>query len=98
MTQFKVGDRVAFYSGRNRIVTEVSEIDNGILLLKDHDRPDSKWIANPHQCRKLVKRERREWWVYVYDDGSIEECEQKSSSERKRLYSVKVREVRKVRE
>jgi hypothetical protein len=68
MKEFKVGDRVAAYTGKTnypdairRAVGEIAQIAaNGAILLK-HDTLDY-WYS-PKQCRRLIKRERRRVWV-----------------------------------
>lgn len=71
MTPFKPGDRV-------RVFTQ-SEIRDGVVIEEPGsvtewmtvktDTNGSIWRAHPRQCRRLVKRKRREIWVNEYTDG-----------------------------
>ena len=60
MSKFKVGDRVSCYSAIAGIekghVTSIED-GTGFLLI---DRPEEVLRAHPKQCRKLVKKKRRE--------------------------------------
>lgn len=68
MSKFQVGDLVAVYWSRSREVGTVEEIfGDGSLII----RLESGLIAgyHPKQCRRLVKRKRREVYVNVYPNS-----------------------------
>lgn len=74
---FQVGDRVRVYSGDHspdyRVRTGVvvqGPNDIGLLYLRFADKERSYFWAHPKQCRRLVKRERREWFVAM-DGGDV---------------------------
>lgn len=65
--EFKVGDKVIAY-GREWIscvgfkdirgrVTSVSETQIGV------ETPNALYMCHPKQCRRLVKKKRREFWI-----------------------------------
>lgn len=77
---FKVGERVAVYgksrcgkadsNGATYIVTELGEHKHAIPFLfarhwADHDRAFTGYEFHPKQCRRLVKKPRRELWVAI---------------------------------
>ncbi len=70
MTTFKPGDRIHVYGfdseDASKVLTRkvVSIGLNGLL------ETDAGEYVHPRQCRKLVKKPRREWWLSLYDDGS----------------------------
>ncbi len=77
MSKFKVGDRVAFYSGSVRRTGTINKIvrDDYIEVLTGEIGDDRLFghLVHPKQCRKLVKKARREFWVSLKDPGvSIE--------------------------
>lgn len=59
-TPFKVGDRVAVYSGRGRFVGTVETVMNTILEVRLDGRVGQ---FHSHQCRRLVKKPRRRVWI-----------------------------------
>ena len=64
--QLEVGDRVAVYSRYQRLIGVVKEVTvQGLICFAEDGfyslHEDSPF--HPKQCRKLVKRERREWWL-----------------------------------
>lgn len=63
---FKVGDRVRVYDWRNG--TSVGAVDHitrhGELCVSFSDQ-DIKIFAYPKQCRRLVKKKRREYWIDI---------------------------------
>lgn len=66
MRNFKVGDRVVFYSGiRNKGI--IIEIGNQIIVRQDRKDIQQETVGlfylHPKQCRKLKKREVRRAWV-----------------------------------
>lgn len=71
-SKFKVGDRVAVYDGQ-RLVGTVAEIYDGVTSTGDVrvTFKDKEMWYHHKQCRKLVKKEAREWKVYVFEDGTI---------------------------
>ncbi len=60
----KVGDRVKFYHSYspNPYVCKILELfDDGMLLIKDE--ACGLQTAHPKQCRRLVKKTPREFWI-----------------------------------
>ena len=57
--EFKVGDRVAAYIGRQRIVGTIETIYEGKHMVLN----GSADLLHPKQCRHLVKKERRRVWI-----------------------------------
>lgn len=68
MKEFKVGDRVALYLNDARVTGKITEIDGWkIRVLWKH--PSAGNVYGWHhvkQCRRLVKKKRREWFM-VFD-------------------------------
>jgi hypothetical protein len=58
--QFKVGDEVRVYTVDHTYISGFVEDVNhcGHVRVSGHDR-----YFHPKQCRRLVKKKRREWWV-----------------------------------
>jgi hypothetical protein len=74
MSKFKVGDRVRVFEGKRTYEGRIESVGSGstgqrIRVQFDRDR-DSDWFY-AQQCRKLVKRERREWWICPRDGGAV---------------------------
>lgn len=60
--KFWVRDKVAVYMGIDRFVGHVVRVQERILHVQPVDRPHEVQVA-PQQCRRLVKKKRREIWV-----------------------------------
>ncbi len=75
MSKLKVGDRVRVYSVHTVTFTgRVDSITNGILVGVIEDGFYSQHGDGPFhvkQCRKLMRKKRREWWVVVGQDSII---------------------------
>ncbi len=71
--KFNIGDRVAVYGGRERVVGIVSRFGTNEsygLIWVETDREGPDLIAHPNQLRKLKpKRKAREFWINV---GSVQ--------------------------
>jgi len=72
----KKGDRVAVYANGRRITGVVDRLGKGSFFGQVYVSADSgveygEW-AHPSQCRRLVKKKRREWWITVRKtDGKV---------------------------
>jgi hypothetical protein len=67
--EFKVGDRVRFYSAyKNRVgkITEIRPEEGQLIILCGRDT-----VVSPHfkACRKLEPAQRQEGWVWSGDVG-----------------------------
>lgn len=60
--KFWVRDKVAVYMGIDRFVGHVVRVQERILHVQPVDRPHEVQVA-PQQCRRLIKKKRREVWV-----------------------------------
>lgn len=60
--KFWVRDKVAVYMGIDRFVGHVVRVQERILHVQPVDRPHEVQVA-PQQCRRLIKKKRREIWV-----------------------------------
>lgn len=91
MSKFKVGDRVAVYHRANREVGTVKDILNtGTLTVLI----DDKWFyRHEKQCRKLVKKKRREFWLYRHSNIELFTATIYKPSD-KYFEVIKVREVK----
>ncbi len=58
MSKFKVGERVAVYQCEKRWLDKVARMNGELLFFECLGGP-----FHPKQCRKLVKKKRREFWV-----------------------------------
>ena len=58
--KFKACDRVAVYSGAGRWEGEITGIHDGLLRVLIGG---SEAFWHPKQCRRLIKKKRREVWV-----------------------------------
>jgi len=59
---FKVGERVAVYTSMGRFVRDISDVDienDGLVHFVSVGKIPTH--AHPKQCRRLVKKQRREW-------------------------------------
>lgn len=61
MKKFSVGDRVAVYNHRGRVLGRVDSITNGFLDVSAGS--GHAFSPHPKQCRLLKKKERRSIWV-----------------------------------
>lgn len=61
MKKFSVGDRVAVYNHRGRILGRIDSITNGFLDVSAGS--GHAFSPHPKQCRLLKKKERRRIWV-----------------------------------
>jgi len=65
-----IGDRIRVYGldlgdvirPADRSIVNITS--NGLYLT------DSEEVVNPKQCRKLIKKVRREFWINLYEDGT----------------------------
>lgn len=93
--KFNAGDRVRAYMGNTIKVGKI--IDIGPTLMQISYGINEGSIVHPKQCRRLVKKKRREWWININrstdDIYSTRELADNSSSER--IECVHVREVKK---
>lgn len=71
--KFEIGDRVRVYASASGgigifkgIVQEIDPIPNGKIRVSTPGR-QLFWFY-PQQCRKLVKKQRREFWIRLCDD------------------------------
>lgn len=63
-TPLKVGDRVAVYDGVLKYCRTIEAIaPSGAVRISG----STAWF-HPKQCRRLVKKKRREWWINIYPD------------------------------
>lgn len=71
MSNFKVGEMLAYYTGNMRFVLKLSRIDDdGILhFYAEHNPGYVNSMAHPKQCRRLVKKPRRRVWAQLNSDG-----------------------------
>lgn len=72
-SKFKVGDKVAVYYNGSRhvgIVAKIGDIYGDDIICVDFKESGLGWF-HPKQLRKLVKKEAREWDVYLFKNGSI---------------------------
>lgn len=71
-SKFKVGDRVRVYQGQGapetQLIGEVAGIANENSLCVAHGTQKA-YVSyyHPKQCRRLVKKKRREWWILEHD-------------------------------
>lgn len=71
VSKFKVGERVAVYTGGGRIHGVVQEIKGDRILVRSRDDTFEAFF-HPKQLRRLLpKKPRREFWVNVYADGTL---------------------------
>lgn len=64
---FKAGDRVAVYAGPMRIIGAIALIEpDGHIIL---DKYENVW--HPKQCRRLIKKQRREVWIRQSSEGGL---------------------------
>lgn len=65
---FEVGQRVAFYCGGRRdtgVIKKISELTGMVTVATDR----ADFFVHPKQCRRLVKKERRRFWIDI--EGAI---------------------------
>jgi len=67
--KFKVGDRVVFYESGYRLSGQVTRIDPLNKALQVATPSNSRYHLHEKQCRKLVKKERKEFFVIVDKAG-----------------------------
>lgn len=65
---FKVGDRIAVYlNSCPSIKTKIANLrGDGMIGIGELD-----YYVHPKQCRKLVKKERREVWIFQNVSGTL---------------------------
>ena len=87
MSKFKVGDKVAIYCGRNRTVGEIEAIESdGNIAIKD-----DSLIYHQKQCRKIVRKEPKYYWV---DDTALIDADEAGITEDYKKFYVKVKIVK----
>lgn len=62
MSKFKVGDRVVVYHNASRIVGWLTEITGADSAVFQSDEM-SRILVHPKQCRRLIKKKKKEIWV-----------------------------------
>jgi hypothetical protein len=68
--QLQVGDRVRVYGHSAMLDGQIATVTNAsspfvkgyIFVVKDDGEP-GEFELHPKQCRRLVKKKRREWWI-----------------------------------
>lgn len=60
--KFKVGDRIVFYWSE-RLIGVVKNVDDKGILTVQYSGSPCFYHVHPKQCRKLVKKKRREFWI-----------------------------------
>lgn len=73
MSKFNVGDKVKAYDRQGAFVGIVNKVLDGCVYLLVEDEhlvghQTMKYFYT-QQCRKLVKKERREYWIYMNLSG-----------------------------
>lgn len=66
MTQFKAGEKCAYYSGVGREIVKVEHLrsDGMIQVSRGDGNKLSSWSAHPKQCRRLrPKAKPLEFWI-----------------------------------
>jgi len=61
MNKFKIGDRAVCYDNYKKYIFDITGIDGYMLIGKIAD--GKRFQAHYKQCRRLVKKKRRELWV-----------------------------------
>lgn len=95
MKPFKKGDRVRVYCTRP-FIGEVSYVDEPLDLVEVKEKGAGHSYGPFHvkQCRKLVKKPLREFWVNIYGNGCIFVHASKEIADQFRAECIHVREVR----
>lgn len=62
MSKIKVGDRIRIFHDHIITTGEILHID-GCFISYKCDKNNGPFKAHIKQCRKLVKKQPREWWV-----------------------------------
>lgn len=95
MNKFKVGDRVAVYSLRDPAkgsVLSINDLGHLIVLIDGYEGTNT---FHPKQCRRLVKKKRREFWVGIFHhSGAICAFNQKPNNVFGYDEIIKMREVK----
>lgn len=70
---FKAGDRIRVY-GHNLIpsldgIVLRDVFHDGFLNVRPDEQKDVVISAHSKQCRRLVKKERKEWWIIRWPEG-----------------------------
>lgn len=60
MSKFKVGDRVAVYTGQSRGIGTIKCSSDELVVVRFWQ---TEGTYHKKQCRKLVKKKRREFWM-----------------------------------
>lgn len=80
-----VGDRVRIYGHRffcdGEVVTVMSGEGVGPEIQVADAAGSCKGWAHPKQCRRLVKKQRREWWIVESSSGCLWPYDSKSKAE-----------------
>lgn len=63
MSKFSVGQKVAFYYRDGRCVGRIVDVDESQHLLEINDGEGGGHWLHEKQCRRLVKKERKRWWI-----------------------------------
>lgn len=68
---YEFGDRVHVYDGSIRWHGTVSKVqENGLMIVDCRRWGGELMTVSLKQCRRLVKRKRREFWIVRYCTGS----------------------------
>lgn len=67
MNKFQKWDKVVIYQGTARYVAQVSHCDRDMVYFNNMTHP-----FHYKQCRKLVKKKRREFWIDLRDPAKNE--------------------------
>lgn len=104
---FEVGDRIRVYSHYGPYTATVTKIGvsrdilkgyvDGLVEVRSED--GNTWLQHPKQCRRLVKKKRREFWFNFYGSGGYSHAYFSREAADiaaipNRLECIKVREVR----
>lgn len=64
--KFWVRDKVAVYMGVERIVGHIVRVQERVIHVQPVDKANELQVS-PKQCRRLIKKKRREIWVSKSD-------------------------------
>lgn len=73
MNTFKVGDKIVFYWTERKMGFIQSIQPSGMMVVSCTDSP-MFYHVHPKQCRRLVKKPRREFWIIKFPpEGQLDE-------------------------